>query len=232
MPVGRPFDGFVEYGKRVSPTCLVHLERNRYSVRPRSPIGHFRDAAAMRRRMRSAEAEHALLLVPVERKIGFKQPCAREAARDITGVDAFDDRRRQPREFDQPPELAPVHLPHAATAAATSQNSQEPASSYPMPCAKTSEVRGLSVRARRGCSPINITSVQNPSLGPERHSDLRNGIMAMLIGRYSLRMSAAATGAQAGCRPWCWWRSSLPIFRRVGALRSAAGTRLHPLRLR
>ena len=28
----RPFDGFVEYSKRVSPTCLVHLERNRYSV--------------------------------------------------------------------------------------------------------------------------------------------------------------------------------------------------------
>jgi transposase len=32
MPVSRPFDGFVEYTKRVSPTCLVHLERNRYSV--------------------------------------------------------------------------------------------------------------------------------------------------------------------------------------------------------
>lgn len=32
MSMGRPFDGFVEYGKRVSPTCLVHLERNRYSV--------------------------------------------------------------------------------------------------------------------------------------------------------------------------------------------------------
>ena len=28
----RPFDGFVEYTKRVSPTCLIHLERNRYSV--------------------------------------------------------------------------------------------------------------------------------------------------------------------------------------------------------
>lgn len=28
----RPFDGFVEYAKRVSPTCLIHLERNRYSV--------------------------------------------------------------------------------------------------------------------------------------------------------------------------------------------------------
>jgi hypothetical protein len=32
MEMTRPFDGFVEYVKRVSPTCLVHLERNRYSV--------------------------------------------------------------------------------------------------------------------------------------------------------------------------------------------------------
>jgi transposase len=32
MPQGRPFDGFVEHTKRVSPTCLVHFERNRYSV--------------------------------------------------------------------------------------------------------------------------------------------------------------------------------------------------------
>lgn len=32
MPLARPFDGFVEYGKRVTPTCLVHVERNRYSV--------------------------------------------------------------------------------------------------------------------------------------------------------------------------------------------------------
>jgi len=32
MPPGRPFDGFVEHTKRVSPICLVHFERNRYSV--------------------------------------------------------------------------------------------------------------------------------------------------------------------------------------------------------
>ena len=32
MPASRPFDGFVEYTKRVTPTCMVHLERNRYSV--------------------------------------------------------------------------------------------------------------------------------------------------------------------------------------------------------
>jgi len=32
IPMPRAFDGFVEYTKRVSPTCLVHLERNRYSV--------------------------------------------------------------------------------------------------------------------------------------------------------------------------------------------------------
>jgi transposase len=28
----RPFDGFVEHTKRVTPTCLIHMERNRYSV--------------------------------------------------------------------------------------------------------------------------------------------------------------------------------------------------------
>ena len=32
MQAGCLFDGFVEYAKRVSPTCLVHFERNRYSV--------------------------------------------------------------------------------------------------------------------------------------------------------------------------------------------------------
>ena len=32
LPLSRTFDGFVEYAKRVSPTCLIHLERNRYSV--------------------------------------------------------------------------------------------------------------------------------------------------------------------------------------------------------
>ncbi|HTG05932.1 MAG TPA: IS21 family transposase [Bradyrhizobium sp.] len=32
MPLPGPFDGFVELGKRVTPTCLVHFERNRYSV--------------------------------------------------------------------------------------------------------------------------------------------------------------------------------------------------------
>ena len=32
MRVDRLFDGFVEVTKRVSSTCLIHLERNRYSV--------------------------------------------------------------------------------------------------------------------------------------------------------------------------------------------------------
>ncbi len=32
MQPTRAFDGFVEHTKRVSPTCLVHFERNRYSV--------------------------------------------------------------------------------------------------------------------------------------------------------------------------------------------------------
>lgn len=32
MPLPGPFDGFVESVKRVTPTCLVHFDRNRYSV--------------------------------------------------------------------------------------------------------------------------------------------------------------------------------------------------------
>jgi len=32
IKVERPFDGFVEHSKRVSPTCLIHFDRNRYSV--------------------------------------------------------------------------------------------------------------------------------------------------------------------------------------------------------
>ena len=32
MAVPAPFDGFVDYTKRVSPTCLINFERNRYSV--------------------------------------------------------------------------------------------------------------------------------------------------------------------------------------------------------
>jgi hypothetical protein len=39
MPLPRLFDGFVEYAKRVSPTCLIHLDRNRYEpCRRPSPI--------------------------------------------------------------------------------------------------------------------------------------------------------------------------------------------------
>ena len=36
---GAPFDGFIECSKRVSPTCLVHFDRNRYSV-PASFANH------------------------------------------------------------------------------------------------------------------------------------------------------------------------------------------------
>lgn len=32
MPLPTAFDGFVEHSKRVSPTCLITFERNRYSM--------------------------------------------------------------------------------------------------------------------------------------------------------------------------------------------------------
>lgn len=49
MPLGRLFGGFVEYRKRVSPTCLVHLDRSRYRRFGRGRISlclHQRDAEA------------------------------------------------------------------------------------------------------------------------------------------------------------------------------------------
>ncbi len=38
-PVGRPFDGYVERAVRVSGTCLVQYDTNRYSVLKRNPRG-------------------------------------------------------------------------------------------------------------------------------------------------------------------------------------------------
>jgi transposase len=57
MPLPRPFDGFVEYAKRVSPTCLIHLERNRYSagVLRQSPGQRAGLSRAYRRRRRRAD---------------------------------------------------------------------------------------------------------------------------------------------------------------------------------
>lgn len=43
MQLPRPFDGFIEHTKRVSPTCLVTFERTRYSV-PASYASVFGDA--------------------------------------------------------------------------------------------------------------------------------------------------------------------------------------------
>jgi transposase len=60
MQLPRPFDGFVEYAKRVSPTCLIHLERNRYepcrrpSPTARSACGSIRSASSSPPRGRSS----------------------------------------------------------------------------------------------------------------------------------------------------------------------------------
>ena len=67
MPQPRPFDGFVEHTKRVSPTCLVTFERNRYSV----PASYANRPISMRvyaeRLVFAAEAqviaEHARLIL-------------------------------------------------------------------------------------------------------------------------------------------------------------------------
>ena len=44
MPMPQPFDGFVEHTKRVSTTCLITFERNRYSV----PASHANSVVSLR----------------------------------------------------------------------------------------------------------------------------------------------------------------------------------------
>ena len=69
MPLPPPFDGFVEHTKRVSPTCLIHLERNRYSVPAllRQPAGQRARLSGADRRRRGradplrASADHRAL---------------------------------------------------------------------------------------------------------------------------------------------------------------------------
>ncbi len=58
----RPLGGFVEHTKRVSPTCLIHLARNRYSVPAsyrQSPGERAGVLRARRRRRRGADRVRA-----------------------------------------------------------------------------------------------------------------------------------------------------------------------------
>ena len=63
MPVPPPFDGFVEHTKRVSSTCLITFERNRYSV-----------PAAFANRPVSLRAYAARLLVVAEAQLIAEHP--------------------------------------------------------------------------------------------------------------------------------------------------------------
>jgi hypothetical protein len=58
LPASRFFDGFIEYATRVSPTCLAHFDRIRYSVPAPSPTdpsvsGSIRNASSSPRKPRS-----------------------------------------------------------------------------------------------------------------------------------------------------------------------------------
>ena len=65
MAMPPPFDGFVEHTKRVSPTCLVVFERNRYSV----PASFANRVVSLR--------VYADRLVMVAEAPGHRRACAR-----------------------------------------------------------------------------------------------------------------------------------------------------------
>jgi hypothetical protein len=79
MPVGRAFDGFVEHAKRVSPTCLVHFESNRYSV-----------PASFANRPVSLRVYPDRLVVAAERQILCEHARIVERSHDVPGRTIYD----------------------------------------------------------------------------------------------------------------------------------------------
>lgn len=79
MALPRPFDGFVEHTKRVSPTCLVHFERNRYSV----PAPYANRPVSLR-----VYAEH--LVVATEGQIVCEHPRIIHRRHDGQGQTVYD----------------------------------------------------------------------------------------------------------------------------------------------
>ena len=79
MALPPPFDGFVEHSKRVSPTCLIHLERNRYSV-----------PASFANRPVSVRVYPARIVVAAEGQILCEHPRIIERSHHLPGRTIYD----------------------------------------------------------------------------------------------------------------------------------------------
>ena len=79
MALPPPFDGFVEHTKRVSPTCLIHLERNRYSV-----------PASFANRPVSVRVYPARIVVAAEGQILCEHPRIIERSHHLPGRTVYD----------------------------------------------------------------------------------------------------------------------------------------------
>jgi transposase len=79
MALPPAFDGFVEHTKRVSPTCLVHLERNRYSV-----------PASFANRPVSVRVYPERIVVAAEGQIICEHPRIIERSHDLPGRTVYD----------------------------------------------------------------------------------------------------------------------------------------------
>ena len=79
MALPPPFDGFVEHTKRVSPTCLIHLERNRYSV-----------PAPFANRPVSVRVYPARIVVAAEGQILCEHPRIIERSHHLPGRTVYD----------------------------------------------------------------------------------------------------------------------------------------------
>ena len=106
MPAGRAFDGFVEYTKRVSSTCLIHLERNRYSV-----------PASLANRPVSLRVYPARLVVVAEGQVICEHPRIINRSHDAPGQTIYDWRHYLAVIQRNPPQLS-TGATHRGTLAA------------------------------------------------------------------------------------------------------------------
>lgn len=113
MPLPRPFDGFVEYTKRVSPTCLVTFERVRYSV-----------PASFANRPVSLRVYAQRIVVAAEGQLLCEHPRVIDRRHDSAGHTVYDWRHYLPTLLRSMPDRVALRMSSACGRARASDNSR------------------------------------------------------------------------------------------------------------
>ena len=181
MPVGRAFDGFVEHTKRVSPTCLVHFETNRYSV-----------PASFANRLVSLRIYPDRLVVVAEGQVVCEHARVVEHSHDVPGRNAS---CWSPCRVDTYPATrtrsAAARLRHASKASATDMPSQ----------GRLAEL--ICIRPRStGCRCVVIASVARATASARLAAGTVRPVLLSWIDSSWKLLSVRATAASISGATW------------------------------